>query len=122
MHVLNVAHPACSAPWGRACAGDHLSCHQVTTHQALHALAMHWLTVLPAAAPPAKGLLALDVSTPARHRDLLEEASLLVGTASPEQAVYPPGLPEPEMSLLTVPPLAGHEAAFSRAAVPLGIS
>lgn len=122
MHVLNVAHPACSAPWGRACAGGHLSCHQVTTHQALHALAMHWLTVLPAAAPPAKGLLALDVSTPARHRDLLEEASLLVGTASPERAVYPPGLPEPEMSLLTVPPLAGHEAAFSRAAVPLGIS
>lgn len=121
VHVLNVVLPACSAPWGRARAGGHLSWHKVTTHRAVHALAVHWLTVLPAA-PPARGLLALGASTPARHRDLLEEASLLVGTASPEQAVYSPGLPEPGGSLLTAPPLAGHEVVFFRAAVPLGIS
>lgn len=82
-HVLNVAQPGCSAPWGRARAGGHLSWHKVTTHWALRALAVHWLTVLPSAAPPAKALLAFHASTPARHRHLLEEASLLVGTASP---------------------------------------
>lgn len=122
MHVLNVARPGCSAPRGRARAGGHLSWHRVTTQWTPCALAVHWLTVLPAAAPPAEGLLALGASTPARHRDLLEEASLLVGTASPERAVYPAGLPEPGMSLLTASPLAGYEASFLRAAVPLGIS
>lgn len=120
--MLNGACPGCSAPRARACAGGHLSWHKVTTQWAPCALAVRWLTVLPAAAPPTRGLLALGASPPAKHRDLLEEASLLVGTASPEWAVYPPGLPETGMSLLAAPPLAGQEAAFLRAAVPLGIS
>lgn len=128
----NGAGPGHSVPRDRACAGGGLSAgasavlqpwHKVTTRQAPHALAAHGLTViLPAGAPCAKGLLAFGASPPARRRDLLEETSLHLGTASPRQAMHPPELLEPRTSLLTAPPLSGQEAVFLRAAVPLGIS
>lgn len=88
--------------------------------RAPHASVMHWLTVLlPVGSPRAKGLLAFGASPPAGRRDLLEEMSLRPGTASPQWAMRPHGLPELRASLLTAP---GQEAAFLGAAVPPGIS